>query len=236
MVGAASVRRRIIIKVKPMSPEQKKIIQQISNEVRARLEGEGSGHDWWHVERVWKMAQRIATQTKCNLFIVELAALLHDIADWKFHNGDDQIGPKVAQDILQKYSVSKDDIDHVCQIIATMSFKGAGVTSEMKTIEGQIVQDADRLDAMGAIGVARAFAYGGHKGRLLHHPDRKPVLHHSKEAYVKDDGPTTNHFYEKLLLLKERINTSVAREIAEGRHKFMEEYLETFLREWEGQQ
>lgn len=212
------------------------VITQIAFEVREKLEGEGSGHDWWHIYRVWKMAEHIGRDEKADMLIVSLAALLHDIADWKFHDGDDTVGPRVAGEILAKHGVSKEIIDHVGQIILEGSFKGAGVKTAPSTLEGKVVQDADRLDAIGAIGIARTFAYGGHKGRLLYDPNSKPVAHETKEQYFKSTGSTINHFYEKLLLLKNLMNTQSAKTLAEGRHRFMEEYLDTFYKEWEGVQ
>lgn len=217
-----------------MNSEEQKIIKKVSDEVRSELEGEGSGHDWWHIVRVWNMAQHIGKSEKADMFVVELAALLHDIADWKFHNGDDTVGPKMARQILEKQSVSSKIIDHVGEIIAGMSFKGAGVKTAMSTLEGEIVQDSDRLDAIGAIGVARAFAYGGHKNRPMYDPDKKPTLHQSKEEYFKSESLTINHFYEKLLLLKDRMNTKTAKKLAAGRHRFMEEFLARFFQEWDG--
>ena len=210
------------------------IIVRVAAEVKAQFSSEGSGHDWFHIERVWKNAKRIGVTEPADMFVVELAALLHDIADWKFHSGDEAIGPARARELLMVHNVSAEVIEHVVLIIATMSYKGAGVPTPMATIEGKIVQDADRLDAIGAIGIARTFAYGGHKGRLLYDPDRKPEMHTSKEAYFKTDAPTINHFYEKLLLLKDRMNTAEAKRMAEGRHRFMEQYLEQFYGEWEG--
>ncbi len=216
------------------------IIVKVIYKVRQKLEGEGSGHDWWHVYRVWKMAQHIGKEENANMFVVELAALLHDIADWKSHGGNDTVGPRVARQILSEHGVSEDVINHVCEIISTMDFKGAGVKSEMKTLEGKVVQDADRLDAIGAIGIARTFAYGGHKGRSMYEPEQKlgvqlPFMHQTKEDYFRNESPTINHFYEKLLLLKDRMNTEAAKKLAEGRHQFMKEYLDRFFREWEGE-
>ncbi len=210
------------------------IIRKTAEYVRKQLEGEGSGHDWFHIQRVWAMSKRLARSEDADLFIVELAALLHDIADHKFHGGDDTVGPKVAREWLEGLGVNPEDTDHIAGIIKDLSFKGAQVETPMRSIEGQIVQDADRLDAIGAIGIARAFAYGGHKGRELHNPEKPPASHDSFEAYKKDNGPTINHFYEKLFLLKNRMNTKAAKKIAEERHKFMEEYVARFLREWEG--
>ena len=215
--------------------EELAVIDAVAAEAEERLSGEGSGHDWWHTYRVWKMAERIGREEGANLLVVGLAALLHDIADWKFHGGDDTVGPRVAAEIMKKHGVPEDTIAHVCTIIATSSFKAAGVPSEMATVEGKAVQDADRLDAIGAIGIARTFAYGGHKGRLLHEPGTKPILHASKDEYARNASPTINHFYEKLLLLKDLMNTDTARAIAEERHKFMEDYLGRFFKEWDGQ-
>lgn len=217
-----------------MSAEQQTIIEQVAREVEKRLEGEGSGHDWWHIVRVWNMAKRIGKEENADMFVVELAALLHDIADWKFYDGDDTVGPKIARQVLEKYSVSAEAINQVCAIIMGISFKGAGVKTEMETLEGKVVQDADRLDAIGAIGVARTFAYSGHKNRPMYDPNKKPSMHQSKEEYFKSESSTINHFYEKLLLLKDRMNTQTAKNIAEERHKFMEEYLDRFFQEWDG--
>lgn len=217
-----------------MNIEQEKTIQKVADEVRQRLEGEGSGHDWWHIVRVWNMAKRIGNNENVDIFIVELAALLHDIADWKFHDGDETVGPKIARKILDEHSVSAEVTSQVCDIIMNMSFKGSGVKTEMRTFEGKVVQDSDRLDAIGAIGVARTFAYGGHKNRPMYDPNREPSISQSKEEYFKSESPTINHFYEKLLLLKDRMNTETAKKLAEDRHSFMEEYLDRFLQEWDG--
>lgn len=200
--------------------------------VKQKLSGEGTGHDWWHIERVRNNAVKIAQEEGADLFIVHLGALLHDIADWKFHGGDEEAGPTTARNWLTELGIDKEIIAHVCDIIKTVSFKGANVATKMKTKEGQCVQDADRLDAMGAIGIARAFAYGGHKGRELHNPNVPPERHGSFEQYKKSTGPTLNHFYEKLFLLKELMNTPTGKRMAEERHRFMEEYVERFLDEW----
>ncbi len=210
------------------------ILAQTHDHVRALLQGESSGHDWWHVYRVWRNAAHIATDERVDLFVVELAALLHDIADWKFHGGDVTAGPHAARTWLDTLTVDETVIAHVCEIIATMSFKGAGVASAMRTREGMVVQDADRLDAIGAIGIARTFAYGGHMNRAIWDPDRAPQPHASPEDYLAGTGSTIDHFYEKLLLLKDRMNTATARRLAEERHAFMELYLERFYAEWEG--
>ena len=206
--------------------------------VQNQLEGEGSGHDWWHILRVWNMSKKLASEVEnpVSTLVIELAALLHDIADHKFHDGDLTVGPKVASEWLHSIEVDKEVIDHISDIIKDLSFKGAEVATPMKTMEGMIVQDADRLDAIGAIGIARAFAYGGYKSRELYNPEIKPVSHTSFEAYRKDKGHTINHFYEKLFLLKDRMNTEAAKKIATERHSFMKEYVDRFLQEWDGNQ
>lgn len=210
------------------------IIIQTTEYIKTKLMGEGSGHDWWHVYRVWKSAIHIGKQESVDLFVVELAALLHDVADWKFHDGNDEIGPQVAKEWLESLGVSEDIVSHVCQIIKDISFKGAGVVTAMKTTEGMVVQDADRLDALGAIGIARTFAYGGSKNREMYNPDINPEMHASFEQYKNSQGTSINHFYEKLLLLKELMNTATAKQIAEKRHAVMEDYLQQFYDEWEG--
>ena len=210
------------------------IIDKTCKFVEDKLSGDGSGHDWWHIFRVWTLAKKIAVEEKAQAEIVELGALLHDIADWKFHDGDDSIGPAIAREFLNNHNVEPNLSDSVIEIISTVSYKGAGVATPMKTLEGKIVQDADRLDAIGALGIARTFAYGGYKNRLIYHPDEKPVLHESYEDYKKNEGHTINHFYEKLLLLKDRMNTNTGKRIAEGRHKFMQSFLDQFYREWDG--
>lgn len=208
-----------------------RVLEQTADYVKKAMPREGA-HDWWHVYRVWKTSVKIAKAEGADLFTVQLAALLHDIADWKFHGGNEDAGPRMAREWLQKMNVDEGVIAHVCGIIKDMPFKGAGVKSKMKTLEGAVVQDADRLDAIGAIGVARTFAYGGYKGRELYNPSIKPQPHRSFEEYKNSKGPTINHFYEKLLLLKGRMNTKTAKRIAEKRHKFMNQFLKTFFREW----
>ncbi|MEO1021199.1 MAG: HD domain-containing protein [Bacteroidota bacterium] len=210
------------------------ILKETKQFVQETLEGDSSGHDWWHIHRVRSLAITIGKKEDADLFIVELAALLHDIADHKFHDGDDTIGPDVAGKWLSRFDLSDDIITHVCSIVQDVSYKGAKVATPMQTLEGKIVQDADRLDAIGAIGIARAFAYGGHKGRSLHDPGIQAELHSSFEVYKKGTGPTINHFYEKLFLLKDRMNTASGREIARNRHEFMEQFVATFLNEWDG--
>jgi uncharacterized protein len=214
---------------------ERDIIQKTTDHVRGLLSGEGSGHDWFHIERVRNVALTIAREESADLLIVELAALLHDVADWKFAGGDHEAGPRAAREWLASLEVPQKMIEHVTAIIAGLSFKGAGVETPMSTIEGQCVQDADRLDAIGAIGIARAFAYGGHKGRALYDPEVPPQPHASFEAYKKNAGPTINHFYEKLLLLKERMNTATGKRLAAERHVVLEEFLAEFLAEWKGE-
>lgn len=208
--------------------DRKQIVNQTAGFIKARLAGDCSGHDWWHVYRVWKNAILIGEQEKSDLFVVELAALLHDIADWKFNDGNEDDGPQMAREWLEKLSVDEDEISHVCQIIRGVSFKGAGVRNDIMTIEGMVVQDADRLDAIGAVGIARAFAYGGSRGREIYDPDASPENHVSFEQYKDCKGSTINHFYEKLLLLKDRMNTVTAKKIACSRHRVLEDFLKEF--------
>lgn len=221
-----------------MNSEQQTVVQKIADTVRNKFEGEGSGHDWWHIVRVWNIGKRISQEEGADMYTVELAALLHDIADWKFHNGDETVGPKVARELLVKEGVAEEVIHNVCDIISRMSFhtslQNTGTAAEL-SLEGKVVQDADRLDAIGAIGIARAFAYGGYKNRPLHNPEVKPMEHTSQESYFTNENPTINHFYEKLLLLKDRMNTATAKRLAEERHVFMERYLEHFYKEWAGE-
>jgi uncharacterized protein len=215
--------------------DDRTIIAETAHHVECLMHGEGSGHDWWHVHRVWRMAVRIAATEHADMLVVELASLLHDIADWKFRDGDDTAGGIVARQWLERFPVAEDTIVHICRIIDDLSFKGAGVSTHMHSREGDIVQDADRLDAIGAIGIARAFAYGGHAGQQLHDPALSPEYHTSFEAYKKSRGPTINHFYEKLLLLKDGMKTKTGQAIARERHEFMVSFLDRFRREWEGE-
>lgn len=210
------------------------ILKKTEEYVRKQHDGEGTGHDWWHIDRVRNTALFIAKEEEADLFIVELAALLHDIADHKFHHGDETMGSKVANDWLRPLNLDENSIKHVKEIITDLSFKGANVKTPMQTIEGKIVQDADRLDAIGAIGIARAFAYGGHKNREMYNPHKSPTMHNSFDAYKNDTGSTINHFYEKLFFLKDRMNTSSGKKIAEHRHQFMVEYVHRFFSEWNG--
>jgi uncharacterized protein len=200
-------------------------------ETLAQAEG---GHDWFHIERVYKNALLIAASEKCDLEIVQLGALLHDIADSKFHGGDETIGPKTARLFLESENVDPTTIDHVIAIIENISFKGGKVERKFSSVELDIVQDADRLDAIGAIGIARTFNYGGFKNRALYHPEIAPNLSMTKEEYKNNEAPTINHFYEKLLLLKDKMNTETGKQIAQDRHRYMESFLEQFYAEWEG--
>lgn len=213
---------------------ENEIIKNTALFVKESLRGAEGGHDWFHIERVRKLALHIGEQEECNLFVVELAALLHDIADYKFHNGDENAGPEKAADFLKDLGVHKEIISQVSDIIRYLSFKGGNNTSPVNSVEFRVVQDADRLDAIGAIGIARTFNYGGFRNRGLYDPAVLPEKNHSKESYKKSTAPTINHFYEKLLLLKDRMNTKTAKEIAEKRHAFMEYFLEEFFKEWEG--
>ncbi|WP_447640811.1 MULTISPECIES: HD domain-containing protein [Chitinophagaceae] len=202
--------------------------------VKDTLENAEGGHDWWHIFRVWKMAQTIAASENADMLVVELAALLHDIADSKFHNGDEAIGPKTARAFLKKENVDTATIDHVVNIIENISFKGGTTQRTFHSLELDIVQDADRLDAVGAIGIARAFNYGGFKNRKIYDPNIPPVLQRSREDYKSNTAPTINHFHEKLFLLKDLMNTNTGKQIAQKRHQFMENYIDTFYKEWDG--
>ena len=203
--------------------------------VKDQLKGAEGGHDWFHIERVYKNALLIAEGEACNLTVVQLGALLHDIADSKFHNGDETVGPRVARKFLEQQSVDEATIAHVINIIDNISFKGGNFEKAFKSKELDIVQDADRLDAIGAIGIARAFNYGGFKGRALYDPAIAPNLNMTKEEYKATTAPTINHFYEKLLLLKDKFNTETGKKIAEGRHIYMEGFLTEFYAEWNGE-
>jgi uncharacterized protein len=202
--------------------------------VKKVLSNAEAGHDWFHIERVYRNAMHIAQTMECNLTVVQLAALLHDIADSKFHEGNESIGPLKAKEWMESIGVDAMVINHVVKIIQNISFKGGNFSQDFNSVELQIVQDADRLDAIGAIGIARAFHYGGFKNRLLYDPNVAPVMNMDKETYKKSTAPTINHFYEKLLLLKNRMNTPTGKAMAEKRHAFMEQFLSHFYAEWEG--
>ena len=203
--------------------------------VKEKLQNAEGGHDWFHIERVYKNSLLIAKDEDCDLTIVQLGALLHDIADSKFHDGDETVGPRTARVFLESQNVSEETIIHVINIIENISFKGGNFEKKFNSKELEIVQDADRLDALGAIGIARCFNYGGFKNRALYNPDINPNLSMSKEEYKNSESPTLNHFYEKLLLLSAKMNTPTGKKLAESRHQYMEDFLSQFLGEWNGE-
>lgn len=213
-------------------------IDKTIDHVKQLLYNDGSGHDWWHIYRVWNNAKSIAKQyPNADHTVIELTALLHDIADWKDHDGDEEIGPNTAMEWLKNFKeISADQRNQICHIIRHMSFKGANVEEVTLSLEGQIVQDADRLDAIGAVGIARTFSFGGSRGNLMHDPTIKPANHSDKESYYASGsaGTTINHFYEKLLLLKDRMNTEEGKKIATERHEYMQGFLNQFYHEWAG--
>lgn len=212
------------------------IIEKTIEYVREALKDAEGGHDWFHIQRVFRNTLLIAREENVDLLTVSLGALLHDIADAKFHGGNEEVGPKKAATFMEGLDIGKDIRVHVLQIIRNISFKNSLEEAErtFDSPELQVVQDADRLDAIGAIGIARAFAYGGYKGNTLYDPEVSPNPNMSKAAYKKSTGPTINHFYEKLLLLKDKMNTPTGRKLAESRHQFMLDYLEEFYSEWRG--
>jgi uncharacterized protein len=210
------------------------IIEAVAEQIKAQFAGEATGHDWYHIERVWKNAQLIAKEEECNSFVVELGALLHDIADHKFvQNFEEETDIRVEQ-ILGALAVERETINEVLHIVHNCSFKGGLGENKMKTIEGFIVQDADRLDAIGAIGIARTFAYGGKYGNMIYDPEVSPTDFQSEEEYRTKRTHTINHFYEKLLKLKELMNTETGKKLAQRRHQYMEDFLRQFYGEWEG--
>lgn len=211
------------------------LIQQTITYVKHELANAEGGHDWWHIYRVWKTSIEIAKAETADLLVVELAALLHDIADSKFNGGDETLGPLKAEKFLKSIGVDLPTIQHVLHIIENISFKGGKVKRDFSSVELDIVQDADRLDALGAIGIARAFNYGGFKGRQLYNPEIAPDLAMNKEQYKNSSAPTLNHFYEKLLLLKDLMNTATGKTMAENRHLYMLQYLDQFYAEFEGE-
>jgi len=218
-----------------MNKEQLEIINKTIDFVKRELASAEGGHDWWHVYRVWKTASIIALEERANELIVQLAALLHDIADSKFHDGNENIGPEKAITFLKEIELDEGNISHIESIIRNMSFKNTfEKNNNFSSIELDVVRDADRLDAIGAIGIARTFNYGGHKGSEIYNPNMKPNLNMTKEEYKKSNSPTINHFYEKLFLLKDMMNTNTGKKLAEGRNKFMKDYLKQFYGEWEG--
>lgn len=215
-------------------PLNNDLIAKTRDFVKAQLSEAEGGHDWFHIQRVYSTAMTLAKEEKADQMIVALAALLHDIADSKFHDGDETIGPKKARAFLIDQHVSEQVIAQVVAIIENMSFKNSLGKSHYDSLEMRVVQDADRLDAIGAIGIARCFNYGGFKNRSLYDPKIAPNLNMSKEEYKQAKSPTLNHFYEKLLLLKDKMNTKTGRQMAAGRHAFMESFLEQFYQEWDG--
>ena len=208
------------------------IITTIASDVREILAGAEGGHDWWHIYRVWQNAKQIAMhEDMINHEVIELAALLHDIADPKFHDGDEEVGPATARAIMSNRDVDEDIIDHVVLIIRHMSFKNSLGSASWESPELYVVRDADRLDAIGAVGIARAFNYGGFKNRSMFDPDIRPQLNMTKEEYKKNQGPTINHFYEKLLKLKGLMHTESGKALANKRHQFMMDFLDHFYME-----
>lgn len=211
-----------------MTEYSENIIGKTVDFVRSKSEGESSGHDWWHIYRVHKLAVYLAKKEKADIFVIELSSLLHDLDDWKFNNPDSC----QAIDWMHRCGLDNETVEKVIDVISKVSYKGAGEANKADTIEAQVVQDADRLDAIGAIGIARAFAYGGYKNREIFQPDITPELHGDFVAYQKNQSHTINHFYEKLLLLKDRLNTSAAKKLAEKRHQVLEDFLAEFYSEW----
>ncbi len=211
------------------------IIEETIAFVKKTLQNAESGHDWFHIERVYKNSLLISKSESVDTFIVSLGALLHDIADSKFHNGDETIGPKIAREFLFKQNVDSKVIEHVVNIIENISFKGGNEKQKFSSPELNVVKDADRLDAIGAIGIARTFNYGGFKNRAIYNPEIRPKLNMTKAEYKASTAPTINHFYEKLLLLKDRMNTRTGKELAKKRHQFMLLYLDQFYKEWDGE-
>lgn len=214
--------------------EAHKVIDQTIAFVKETLRNAEGGHDWFHIERVYKLALHIGEKEKVDLFIVSLGALLHDIADSKFHEGNEEVGPQMARDFLTRQRVSPEAVTHVVKIIENISFKGGNEKQQFHSPELAVVQDADRLDAIGAIGIARTFNYGGFKNRPLYNPEIAPNLQMTREEYKASTAPTINHFYEKLLLLKDRMNTETGRQLALERHQYMVEFLDRFYQEWQG--
>lgn len=210
------------------------IIQETATFVKRELQKAESGHDWWHIHRVWQLAKKIGAEEKADMLVVELGALLHDIADAKFYDGDEELGPVKARQFLSSLGVSYEIIDQISYIIRYVSYRTSLAEKIIPTKELAVIQDADRLDAIGAIGIARAFSYGGHKGREFYNPEIDPKLDMTKDEYKNNSAPTINHFYEKLLKLQDMMNTKAGKKMAHGRHKFMETFLEQFYEEWDG--
>lgn len=213
--------------------DKQKIIAKTEAFARKKMEGAEGGHDWWHTNRVRNLAARINRKEKADPFIVELGALLHDIADSKFHNGDESVGPAAARQFLEAMELDGAIIGHIEKIITHISYKGGG-EQLFRSPELDVIQDADRLDALGAVGIARTFNYGGFRNREIYNPSIAPKLNMSRSEYKNSTAPTINHFYEKLLLLKERMNTETGKKMAEHRHEFLENFLDEFFQEWDG--
>lgn len=210
------------------------IIKKTAEYIEKTFANSHSGHDWWHMWRVWQNAKLIGKTEVADMFIVEMGALLHDISDWKFNSRQDSESGVQAREWLTQFNLDEKTVSHICDIVATVSFKGVGVTPEMKTLEGKVVRDADRLDAMGAIGIARAFAYGGAVKRSMYDPTQNPQYSQTHQEYMSSKSHSINHFYEKLLHLKDLMRTETGKRLAEKRHKYMEEFLKEFYGEWEG--
>lgn len=208
------------------------IINKTVHFVQEKMSGESSGHDWWHIYRVWNMSKKLQKMEGGDLFIIEMAALLHDIADWKFNENEEE-GLELVRQWLDRFDLETAKKVQIIDIIKNVSYKGAGVKDKMDSLEGIIVQDADRLDAIGALGVARTFAFGGKFGNPIHDPNVQVQMHQNFEEYKNAKGTTVNHFYEKLLLLKDRMNTESAKQIANERHVYMENFLKQFYDEWD---
>lgn len=212
--------------------DKKQIINKTADYIKEKLLGENTGHDWYHIYRVWRNAKKIGRQEKADMFVVEMGALLHDIADSKFHDGNDEIGPRLAKEWLTKMQVDEKETKAILEIIKNSYFKGAKGKNKPRTIEGKIVQDADHMDALGAIGIARVFATGASFKRPVYDPLVKPKLHKTRAQYKKRDGTSINHFYEKLLHLKDMMNTKAGKKMAIKKDKIMRDYLKEFFREW----
>lgn len=214
--------------------EKTEFIKKTADYIKKTFDNAHSGHDWWHMWRVWQNAKLIGKTEKVDMFIVEMGALLHDISDWKFNSKKDSESGVQARKWLTQFILDEKTVNHICDIVANVSFKGVGVTPEMKTLEGKVVRDADRLDALGAIGIARAFAYGGAVNRSMYDPTEPPYIHKTQKEYMNKKSHSINHFYEKLLHLKDLMRTETGRRLAEKRHRYMEEFLKEFYGEWEG--
>lgn len=210
-------------------------LQKTEAMVKEKLSADSSGHDWWHIFRVRKLAITIGKAEGADLFIVEMSALLHDVCDWKFNQGNEKAGLVIVKRFLEDIKLPSNRANLILEIIGAVSYKGAGLKDEMRSLEGKVVQDADRLDALGAIGIARTFAYGGHHQQAMHEPGLEPTMHQSFEEYKTKRSSSINHFYEKLFLLKDRMHTTTGKKMAKSRHRYMEKFVDAFLLEWEGE-